>query len=151
MYNNWPSNNRMLPEKTYLIIFKAHVRVTKWIRNQISQIALMSLFLERSTVVFTKRIKMRSSCGTSFCQVSKFMNVNSVLTVWIKALYWTCNLDWSCSILLTERNDTPNLWAVWVQYTDGISGGLRGFRFIHKVRNWACRASESQAKFSQHC
>ena len=150
MNNNWSSNNRILTKETDLIIFETHVRVSKWIRHQISQVAQMSLFLERSTVVFTERIVMRSCSCASFCQVSEFVNMNSVLTVWIKALNWTCNLDWSCGILLTERNYTPSFWVVRVQNANGISDGLWSLRLIHEIRNWAGCASKSQTEFSQH-
>lgn len=151
MHYNWSSYHWMLPEKTQLIILKAHVRVSKWVGNQISQVAQMSLFLERSAMVFTQWVVMRSSCDTSFSQVSEFVNVNSVFTVWIKALDWACNFDWGCRILLTERNDTSDFWAVRVQYADGISGGLWSFRLVHKIWNWAGGTSKGQTEFSQHC
>ncbi len=148
MNDNWSPNNWMLSEKTYLIVLETHVRVSEWVRNQISQIPQMSLLLERSTMSFAERIVMRPRGNTSVCQVSKFMNVNSVFTVWTETLDWTCDLDGSCCILLAERNDTPNFRVVWVQYANGISCGLWSLWFVHEVGNWACGASKGRTEFS---
>ncbi len=65
MNNNWASNYRMLSKERDNVILEAHVRVSKRIRNQISEISNMSLFLERSTMVFSERIEMSASSGAA--------------------------------------------------------------------------------------
>lgn len=87
MDNHGSSDNRILPKEAHLIILKTHVRVSKWIRNQISQITQMPLFLEWSTVSFTERIVMGSSSNASVSQVTEFVNMNTVFAVWVQALY----------------------------------------------------------------
>ena len=150
MDNHWSSDNWILSEKTDLIVLEAHVRVSKWIRNQISQVTQMSLFLERSAMSFTERIVMRSSCGTSVSQVSKFMNMDSVFAVRTKAFDWAGDFNGSCGVFLTEGNDTSDFWVVRVQDADGISGGLWRFGFVHEIGNRGGGAGQSQTEFSQH-
>jgi hypothetical protein len=46
----------------------------------------MSFLLERSTMVFRQRIEVRSCSGTALGQITEFVNMDTVLTVWVKAL-----------------------------------------------------------------
>lgn len=110
----------------------------------------MPLFLEWSTMSFIERIVVGPGCDTSISQVSEFMDMNTVFTVWTKALNRTCNFNGSCCVILTERNDTSNFWVVWVQYANSIPCGLWCLWFVHEVWNWSGGTGKSQTEFSQH-
>ena len=148
--DNWAPDNWVLSEQAYLVVFKAHVRVSERIWNQIAQVSDVSLFLERSSVGFAKRIVVGSSCGAAVSQISEFVDVDSVFTVGIEPFDWACDFDGSCGVVLAEGNDSPDFGVVGVQNADGISGWFGSFGLIHKVRDWGCGADKGQTEFSQH-
>jgi hypothetical protein len=78
------------------------------------------------------------------------MNMNSVFAVRTKAFNWAGDFNGSCSVLLTEGNDTSDFGVVRVQDADSISGWLWSLGFIHEIGSRGSGADKSQTEFSQH-
>lgn len=81
---------------------------------------------------FVVRIVMRSSCCASLSEISKFMNMNSMLLVRIETLHRACDFGWRVDAVLTKGGNSSDIGVVWVKNADRMSFCIRDNVLIKK-------------------
>lgn len=122
---NRSTDDGILSKQWYNFIFEANVRISKWVSDQVTKIPNMPLFIKRTPVTFIIRVKMRTSRCTAFRQISKLMNMYSMLTVGIETFCHNGNFNWAWHWLLAKWSDATHVGIIGVEDTDSMSFSWR--------------------------
>jgi hypothetical protein len=78
------------------------------------------------------RVEMCSSSGTALGEISKLVNMNSMFLIRVESFDRACDFDGGVDVVLTERGKSSHVRLIRVEYTDGMSLGIRGFVIVEE-------------------
>jgi hypothetical protein len=103
--NNAPTNNTVGPNQLYEPIFDVHIGRAILVGFDISQITAHALLVIRGTMIPSKRVENTSSGNKTLREVSKHMDVETVLA-WCEALNLPVNGRGSLLLALMKNKFT---------------------------------------------
>ena len=110
---------------------EAHVRASKGIGLQVSEVSSMRLLAQGTTVAFVLGVEMLTIVG---CWIAVLVYMNAVFAIRVQTLDWAYNLDWRLNGILAEGGKTHYRRPQRVKDANGVSPCIDFLRPVEQER-----------------
>lgn len=117
----WSTDNWVLAIEANQFISEAEIGTTKGICLKITKVSHVSLLTKWTPVIFIMRIIVCACSSASLREISKLMNMYSMLAIGVEPLHRARYLDWGLYWILTEGDKSSHIGLIGVENADGVS------------------------------